>query len=109
MIPATGAPAASANCTVKTAQPAGQATPDAKEVLIGTDFYKNFTVSSDCQCSGTHAGVTVPATGTKWPMGTAMTGLLIYDVASSTGYQYFAPIPATAGVGALTGTVAPPM
>ncbi|MGZ3406431.1 MAG: hypothetical protein ACXVAN_08325 [Polyangia bacterium] len=111
MVPATGAPAMGAACTVKTMQPAGQATPPANEVLIGTDFYKNFEVSSDCQCSGAHAGVTVPATATKWPKTVAMTGILIYDVpfGMTTGYQYCAPQPTTAGAGALTGTVTPPM
>jgi hypothetical protein len=110
MIPATGATAPTAQCTVKTMPGPTVATPDAKEVLIGTDFYKQFTMSSDCQCAGGHAGTTVPTTATKWMSGMPMTGILIHDVpfGATAGYQYFAPTPATAGAGVLAPTGTPP-
>jgi hypothetical protein len=108
MLPASGGAAGTAACTTKTAPATSNATANAKEILIGTDYYKNFTVSSDCQCATTPT--TVPAAATTWPMGMAMSGILGYDapIGSATGYKYFSPIPATAGAGALTGTVAPP-
>src|SRR6185312_8873411 len=40
-----------AACTNGTAQPTGIAMPNAAEVLVGTDFFKGFTVSSDCRCA----------------------------------------------------------
>jgi len=107
MIPASAGATATAACTTKAMQPTGQTTADAKEVLIGTDFYKNFQVSSDCQCAGTHTGVSVPSATTKWPANMAITGVLVYDVQfmQTTGYQYFAPTEA----GVLTNTATPPM
>jgi hypothetical protein len=110
MAPASAALTATAACTTKTMPAPSQATPDGRQIYIGTDYYTSFQVSSDCQCAKTPT--TVPAAGTQWPMGMPMTGILGYDTpipgTATTGYKYFSPIPATPGAGALTGTVAPP-
>jgi len=111
MAPASANLTATAACTVKTAPAPSQATPDGRQIYIGTDYYTSFQVSSDCQCAKTPT--TVPAAGTQWPSGMAMTGILGYETpvpgTATTGYKIFSPIPATAGPGVLTGTVAPPM
>jgi hypothetical protein len=113
MLPmSAGTTPANAACTTKTAAAPSQTEND-MSILIGTDYYKNFTVSSDCQCAGGHAGTTVPAATTTWPMGTPMTGILGYDANSTgVGYKIFSPTPpltaGSGGPGALTGTVTPP-
>ena len=107
MIPMSAGATATAACTTKTMPAPSQATPNDKEILIGTDYYKNFTVSSDCQCAMTPT--TVPSATTTWPSGMAMTGIIGYDASSAgVGYKYFSPAPATAGGGQLTMLVAPP-
>jgi hypothetical protein len=105
MIATSAGATATAACTVKTAPAPSQATSDPKEILIGTDFYKDFAVSSDCQCAKTPT--TVPSATTKWPSGMAMTGILNYDVpfGGTVGYKFFSPTEA----GVLTNLVAPPM
>lgn len=109
LIPAsvTGVTAVAA-CMNNTTPGGTQMTPDPKEILIGTDFYKDFTVSSDCQCA--KSPTTVPASGTTWPKSTAMSGIVNYDAVFMTnnGYRFFSPIPSPAGAGALTGTITPP-
>jgi hypothetical protein len=105
MIPTSANATATAACTSKTAAAPSQTTSDGKEVLIGTDYYKDFKVSSDCQCA--QAPTQVPGATTKWPSGMAMTGILGYDVPSGSmvGHKYFSPTEA----GVLTNLVAPPM
>jgi hypothetical protein len=105
MAPMSANLTASAVCTTRTMQPASVGS-NAKEILIGTNFYKDFHVSTDCQCAGTHTGVVVPTAQTTWPKNMAMTGVLIFDVPfmMTTGYQYFAPTEA----GVLTNTATPP-
>ena len=50
-------------------QPTAVATPDPARVLIGTDFYKTFTVSSDCKCAAMFSDTQVtPAMTTKMPL-----------------------------------------
>ena len=90
MIPKSAKATATAACASGTAQPAGQTTPAAAEVLIGTDFYKGFTVSSDCQCAKTFMDTEPSATS---QITGSITGLLVFDVpfGSSTGYYYIAP------------------
>jgi len=108
MAPTSAALTAGAACTVKTAQPAASATTD-KEVLIGTDFYTAFKVSSDCQCAGARAdkGTTVPSDTTVWPANTPVTGVLLFSAGTTveSGHQSFSPTEA----GPLTNTVAGPM
>ena len=108
MLPASGGTAGTAACTTKTAPATSNATANAKEILIGTDYYKNFAVSSDCQCAQTPTQV--PSATTTWPAAAPMTGVIGYDapIGGTVGYRYFSPMPATAGAGALTNLVAPP-
>ena len=98
---------ANAACTVKTAAAPTQTAND-KEILIGTDFYSDFKVSSDCQCAKTPT--TVPAQGTTWASGKPITGVLIYTVpfGASAGYRQFSPTQMPDST-TLTGLVAPPM
>jgi len=81
---------ATAACSSGTAQPAGQVSPNAHEVLIGTDFYKGFTVSSDCRCAKTFTDMEPSATST---LSGTVTALLAFDVpfGASAGYYYLAP------------------
>src|SRR5262249_17278606 len=62
MIPKSANQTAAMACTSGTAQPTGVASPNAAEVLIGTDFYTNFTISSDCRCAKTYSDMK-PASG----------------------------------------------
>jgi hypothetical protein len=64
--------------------------PNAGEVLIGTDFYSGFHVSSDCRCT-TMFQDKQPATSAS--VTGAITGLLVFDVpfGGTTGYFYLAP------------------
>ena len=86
---ATGAAAAGA-CANGTTQPGGQPTVNANEVLIGTDFYKTFTVSSDCRCAKTFVDMEPSATSTLSGM---VSGLLVFDVpfGGTVGYYYLDP------------------
>ena len=92
-----------AACASGTAQPAGIAAPNAAEVLIGTDFYKTFTTSSDCRCAKTFMDLE-PVTAST--LGGTVAGLLVFDVlfGQSTGYTYLAPKTLTDAP--VTGTVA---
>ncbi|MEO6772847.1 MAG: hypothetical protein ABI467_07475 [Kofleriaceae bacterium] len=79
-----------AACTTGTTQPTGVTTPNAAEVLIGTDFFKGFTVSSDCRCAMKFTDQEPAATSTL--TGT-IGGILVFDVPfqATTGYYYLAP------------------
>jgi hypothetical protein len=92
MAPKSAALTAGKACTVKTSQPVAADANDA-EILIGTDFYKDFKVSSDCQCSGTNKN-SVPTADTVWPATMPMTGILFFDVRSgaTVGHLYFSPM-----------------
>ncbi len=91
---------AGAACSNGTSQPAGQASPNAQEVLIGTDFSQTYKVSTDCRCAKA-AGDLEPSATSALP-GT-LTGFLVFDVAGSTGFSYVAPkVP---GDAAITNTV----
>ena len=92
-----------AACTSGAAQPTGQASPDAAEVLIGTDFFEGFTVSSDCRCAKTFSDTEPTATST---LGGTIGGILIFDVpfGATVGYYYLAP--KVASDAAITSTVA---
>ncbi len=99
---------ATAACTTKTMPAPSQTTPDGHEILIGTDFYKDFTVTSDCQCATGTAAI-VPSATTKWPATKPITGILIYNVpfGGTVGYKQFSPtqMPDSS---TLTNLVAPP-
>ena len=60
------------------------------EVLIGSDFYKGFTVSSDCRCAKTFVDMEPAATST---LSGTVSGLLVFDVpfGGSVGYYYLDP------------------
>ncbi len=90
MIPKTVSVTKGAACTNGTTQPAGQTTPNAAEVLIGTDFYKGFTVSSDCRCALHYQDMEPTATST---LSGTIGGLLVFEVpfGGSTGYYYLDP------------------
>ena len=79
-----------AACAGSAAQPAGQTTPNAAEVLIGTDFYSGFTLSSDCRCAKTFTDMEPSATST---LVGAIGGILVFDVPfnGTTGYYYLDP------------------
>ena len=90
MIPTSAAATAGAACTGMT-QPAGQATANPKEVLVGTDFYTGFKTTTDCVCGPKHsAPVPVAGQGTSG----SVTALLDYEVpfGATTGYLYVAPL-----------------
>ena len=100
---ATGLTTPGAGCTTGTTQPAGVATPNPAEVLIGTDFYKGFTVSSDCRCAKMYSDMEPSSTSTlSGPIG----GLLVFDVpfGGTTGYYYLDPKVGTDAP--ITGTMA---
>lgn len=79
-----------AACTTGTTQPPGQVTPNAAEVLIGTDFFKSFTTSSDCRCAKMFMDMEPAAAST---VGGTIGGLLIFDVpfGMTVGHYYLAP------------------
>jgi hypothetical protein len=93
MAPSTSADVAGAACS-GTTQPesavaAGSAAPN-DELLIGTDFYKTYTYSSDCACAGGFKDTLATATNT---LGGTIGGILIGDMVYQQGtiYQYLAP------------------
>jgi hypothetical protein len=81
---------ATSACTSGASQPAGQGAPSALEVLIGTDFYTGFTVTSDCRCARS-ASDQEPSAGSQL-LGTVQ-GMLVWTVptGAATGYMYLAP------------------
>ncbi len=68
----------------------GQTTPNPAEVLIGTDFFKGFTVTSDCRCAKMFNDM---EPGSNSTLSGTVSGILIFDVPfmMTTGYQYLAP------------------
>jgi hypothetical protein len=91
MIPkSTSGATATGACTSGTAQPAGQTSPNAAEVLFDTRFFTNFKVSSDCRCAKTYSDMEPSATSTL--TGTVQ-GILIFNVPfmATTGYMSLAP------------------
>lgn len=79
-----------AACSGTTAQPAGVSAPNTAEVLVGTDFYKGFTVSSDCRCAAKFSDK-LPSTGSS--VSGKISGILSFDVpyGGTTGYQFLSP------------------
>jgi len=89
-VPAPTSPAGAA-CSGTTAQPTGVATPDAHEVLFGTDFYTaGWTYSSDCRCAATNNDTLVTS---SMSLSGTLKGILVYTTVymTGTGYQYLAP------------------
>ena len=104
MIPmGTSGATAGAACTTGTTQPTGITSPNAAEVLIGTDFYKGYTLSSDCRCAKMYNDMEPAATS---KLTGTIGGILVFDVPfqATTGYYYLAPKAVTDAP--LTNTVA---
>jgi hypothetical protein len=109
MQPATGAVTPSFSCATTcstTPVGAGCTTPvsttgtNAGELLIGTDFYKGFTYSSDCTCGSGYGDTIVPVAG-KVASGSTIAGILEYDSTSTAGYTSLSP---TSGPTLVAGT-----
>ena len=92
-----------AACTNNTTQPTGQAAPNAAEILIGTDFFTGFSLSSDCRCAGHFSDMEPASTST---LSGTLSGLLEFEVpfGTSNGYYYIAP--QQAADAAITNTIA---
>jgi hypothetical protein len=77
-------------CSSGTAQPAGVTSPNAAEVIIGTDFYKGFTTSSDCRCAKSFTDMEPTINST---LSGTVSGLLVFDVpfGGTLGYYYLDP------------------
>lgn len=111
MVSSSSSATAPAMCTNNTSEPASGPGTDPTEVLIGTDFYKTFTVSTDCRCN---SGTSVPPSTGKQPTSTStvtgkITGALVFDVPTSgTGYFYFAPKDTNTNDFPITNTVTGP-
>jgi hypothetical protein len=101
MVPKTGAPALTSaqvcgsTCatTACTTAATAQTATNANEVLIGTDFYVGFTMSSDCRCLSSFKN-TAPDSTKSIAKTATLSGVLVFDVPSgaTTGYQYLAPV-----------------
>jgi hypothetical protein len=90
MIPLSAGTAPPADCT-QNANPASVAKPDAREVLMGRQFFDVFSYSSDCACAA--ASKQHLLTSASFIDG-ALSGILILelDSASSATYQVFEPL-----------------
>jgi hypothetical protein len=92
LAPMSTAGAATTMCADMTTQPAASTAPDPTEVLIGTDFYNTFKLSSDCRCYSmfTDTPVTTAMSTTK------LGGILIYNTVYMSSplkaYVYLAPL-----------------
>ena len=71
------------------------ATPDASEVLIGTEFYKDFHPSSDCACAKPDMGTGSPLVEMTTATTGSIAGILLYDSVFGSSpvktYQYLSP------------------
>jgi hypothetical protein len=96
LIDASKSPAAAACATGNVQPPVMTTAPDASEVLIKTDFYSTFKVSSDCKCNAMYPGNTQVAPAMKT---SALSGILITDSVYNSNpevyYQYIAPVLST--------------
>jgi hypothetical protein len=90
-------------CQNGTSQPPGQTSPNAAEVLVGTDFYSGFTISGDCRCAKKFTNQEPSATS---QITGSITGMLVQDsvFGSTSLYFYIAPQANTDAV--VTNTVA---
>ena len=91
-------PSATTACTGNTVMcptPTNCSSPDASEVLIGTEFYKQFTPSSDCACAKTDMGTGSPLVEMSTATTGAISGILLYDSVFGSSpvvtYQYLSP------------------
>jgi hypothetical protein len=103
MIPKSVTATKGAACTNATSQPPGQLSPNPAEVLIGTDFFDGFTVSSDCQCAKKFSDTEPVAASTL--VGT-VSGLLVFDVPFGGTVGYYFLDPKTLTEAPISGTVA---
>lgn len=91
------ATAACTGATVACPTPTTCASPDASEILIGTEFYKQFTDSSDCACAKTDMGTGSPLVTMTSATTGAIGGVLLYDsVFGSTPVKTFMYLSPTA-------------
>jgi hypothetical protein len=90
MIPLSAGTTPPAEC-VESLNPAGVANPDAREVLMGRQFFDVFSYSSDCACAA--ASKQHLLTSANFIDGT-LSGILIMelDSSSSATYQVFEPL-----------------
>lgn len=69
--------------------------PDASEILIGTEFYKQFSPSSDCACAKTDMGTGSPELEMTTATTGSIAGILLYDSVFGSSpvktYQYLSP------------------
>jgi hypothetical protein len=92
LAPSGTAGAAASMCTDTTSQPAAATAPDATEVLIGTDFFSTFKLSSDCRCYTMFSDTPVTSAMSTTKLG----GILVYDTVFGSmpvkPYVYLAPL-----------------
>jgi len=93
MISASAGATAATACNATT-NPTGVSTPAAGEILVGRQFFHNFTYSTDCACAAAHHQILL--TSANFVSGTA-TGILILETpkGSTTAYQVFEPLSKT--------------
>lgn len=96
MAPMSTAGAATALMCTGTTQPAGSTAPDAAEVLIGTEFYKDFNISSDCACAKPDMGTADQLVTATTATTGSISGILLYDSVFGSSpvktYQYLSPV-----------------
>jgi hypothetical protein len=108
MIPmSVGGATPGAACSSGTAQPAGQATPNAGEVLIDRRFpdgffTAGFTVSSDCRCAKAEQDTEPSAISS---LSGTVAGILIFDVPGAANSAFMAIAPTNNADAPITGTV----
>ena len=105
MIPQSINAGPGAACADGTSQPAGQVVPNGAEVLIGTDFYKGFTISSDCRCAKTYAFVIPTVSST---LSGSIDGILVFDSAPGASAGFFYVAPKTNSAAPISSTIAGP-
>ena len=92
MVPSLTMAPAPAMCNGTTI-PAMSAPSNMAEVLIGTDFFKQFKLSSDCACAAKYMDTLITTTQTV-ASGAVISGILSFDSQFMTMnyYQYLAPL-----------------
>jgi hypothetical protein len=89
MLPASASGTPGMACANNTTQPPGQSSVNAAEVLIADDFYKGFTISSDCRCAGGQHSMEPTMSSTA---AGPISGILLYSaIFGGVAFQYLAP------------------
>lgn len=73
-------------------QPTGAATPDPTEVIIGTDFYTAFTLTSDCRCASKFSTTPVTMAMSTTKLGGVLLYESVFGSMPAKTYQYLAPL-----------------